>query len=1270
MKRFLIIYIISFVVFGVTMAQETSNNYKVDWLPPVVGSDYFPGRLVFANQQSVDDNTGLPLKLHKIQIPSGVTLEDVKVDVSVVDTEPLTELEKSIVGTSGTQINMLDYYIAFENKKPILSIEVLPVQFNRTSGEYRKVTEYSLSVTIKDRKKSAASTTLNSSLNYTTNSVLSSGKWVKIKIDKDGVYRISYSDLSSWGFSNPSNVKVFGNGGIMLPKANSDFRFDDLREDGVLHYGDAIYFYGKGPVKWKYDSSKQMWIHQINDFGDVAYYFLTEDAGEGVGIGTIDDSAETPNLEVNTYDAYTFHELELRNLLSSGLTWYGEWFSYYGKQSEEFNFLFKNRLSSTPVKINTSVLARANVTSQFEINHIAGVDTLTIQSISVRSISFSDYIGYFAHEEEAATLFTSLQDDVTIEVKYILPANTAQGWLNFLCLNATCELKMEGDNFSFRNMESVAEGNIPSYSLTNANENTVVWDVSDYTRPRKVKSTFSGSTTTFIAKADSLKEYVAFNPGSTIPAPVFVENVVNQNLHSVSGVEYVIVAYHDFVNEANRLAALHQAENGYTTLVVTPEQIYNEFSSGQPDISAIRDFMRMLYKKASSKEQQPKYLLLFGDGSYDNRTYDEENTNRILTYQSVMSIHHASSYISDDFYGFLDDNEGGNIQRDLLDIGIGRFPVNTVQEATDAVNKVETYMKKQYSGKWKALLTFVGDDGDNNIHMRDADSLTQKLSVTHSEFDLNKIYFDSYQKVTTSTGKAYPEVNKLVEKAILEGTLLFNYTGHGGANELAHEKIITIPDIQGWTNIDRLPLFVTATCEFSRFDDPAHTSAGEWVFLNSLGGGIGLFSTTRLVYSSLNYIINNNLIRFLFEKDDAGEKLRLGDIMRLTKNASGTSINILNFTLLADPGIKIAYPSKYVETVSVNDNPIAEGMDTLKALSKGKIEGDIVRSDTSIITDFNGVLDITVYDKPTTVMTLGNDGAKPFEYEVFQNKLFTGQVTVENGEFTSEFIVSKDIRYNIGTARVSYYSSDDTGVEAFGANNDIIVGGISDSPPVDNDGPQIKLYLNKETFVSGDATGIRPLLYADLFDENGINTAGNGIGHDVTLVIDDDKNNTIVMNSYFQSVRDSYQKGTVVFQLPEQEPGLHKLLFKAWDNLNNSSIVEIEFNVQDGGELNVEKISVFPNPVSRSSTANIYFTHDEPNTSLTLEISTFNISGQLLNEFVEKTVSVGSSIQPVQWKPEALNGLVLSPGLYIVRVKVMSQTGKTTVFSQKILVTE
>ena len=1267
--RFFYIYIV-FFVFGIVRAQETKYVFNVKWSEPFIASENFPSRLVIEDQQGYDEVTGLPVKLHEFPISDGITLNDLKIDVKVVSTEMLSGQEEKIVNEIKGSIDMLkSYFIAYKNKRPFLNVEIIPLIFSESSGTCKKVTGYELDITVSADKGSKKSYVLKSGLEYAANSVLSGGKWVKIKIVDDGVYRIPYSDLRSWGFSDPSNVKVFGNGGIMLPKANDAPRFDDLRENAVWHYGEAIYFYGKGPVKWSYDETKQMWVHQLNDYSSEAYYFLTEDAGRGIEVGLKDNSDETPNIDVDSYDAYDFHEKELRNLLKSGRTWYGEWFSYYGQGSEVFSFLFKNILPDKPVKMYTSVIGRANKNSTFTLSVNGG--TVPVQTIPIRAISYSDYTGYFARAGKSIVSFTSMTDQVNVEVKYNMPVNTAQGWLDFLCLNARCELKMEGALLGFRDASSAGEGNIARFLLGNADDKTVVWDVTDFTRPLKVKGTLSGNTFSFITKADSIKQYVAFTPGNEIPVPEFIENVENQDLHSLSGIDYVIVAYKDYVDAAERLADLHRVRSGLTTLVVTSEKIYNEFSSGQPDVSAIRDFMRMLYKKAATTEEQPKYLLLFGDGSYDNRLYDDKNTNRILTYQSVNSIHVATSYVSDDFYGFLDDDEGEDLRRGKLDIGLGRFPVNTVQAADDAVDKVETYMDKQTQGKWKALVTFVGDDGDNNIHMRDADRLAQKISVTHPEFDQNKIYLDSYRKVTTSTGKAYPEVNELIEKTInVTGTLLFNYTGHGGENGLAHERIITIPEIQSWTNIDRLPLFVTATCEFSRFDDPFHTSAGEWVFLNSLGGGIALFTTTRMVYSSLNFIINNNLFNYVFERDDQGNKLRFGDIMRLTKNASGTSINKLNFTLLGDPALSVAYPSHYVETVQVNGKPVAEVMDTLKALSKATVEGEVVNGSLLPMPDYQGVLDITVYDKPVLVYTLGNDGGKPFEYEVYQNKLFTGQVSVEEGNFISEFIVSKDIRYNIGNARISYYSSDNENVEAFGANNDIIVGGMTESPPYDKDGPEINMYLNKVTFNSGDNTGTRPLLFADIFDENGINTSGIGIGHDLTLVIDDNKSQTLVMNSYFESKLNSYKKGTVVYQLPEQEPGLHKLTFKAWDNLNNSSTAEVLFNVTDDDNLEVSDVTVYPNPVSYNGSALLFFTHDEPNVPLTLEISTFDVSGQLLNKVQEKTVSHGVNAQPVTWFPQTFNGALLGPGLYIIRFKVTAQTGQTSVFSQKILVTE
>ncbi len=1265
--RYFLAYIAAVYLSLGILGAQTTYIYEVKWSVPEKGGGDMPSSLVVVNANGIDDISGLPVMVNKFDLPRGTAKNDISVKANVNLTQPASEEETLIIKSSnysgGSDI-VRDYYISYVDEKPVLNVEIIPL-VKKGQSDFAKVLKYSLSFDILKKRKAVKA---SGSVEYAANSVLSSGKWVKIRTGDDGIYRIPYSKLKSWGFNGPSKVRIFGNGGIMLPKANSDSRFDDLRENGTWHYGNAVYFYAKGTVEWRYDDENGMWMHQLNDFGDYSYYFLTEDAGEGKDIETRDYSDLTPNVDVDKYDAYDFHEEELKNLLKSGRTWYGEWFSYYGKQSEVFDFNFRHLSVEDTVKLYTSVIARANVTSYFEMS--VNGESMPAQTLPINPISFSDYTGYYVHEGKGVAYFKSNSDNVSVEVKYSLPSNTSQGWLDYLCLNARCHLIMDGNLLLFRDTKSVGNGNVARFHISNTDPGVTVWDVTDFTRPVNIVGVHKGNAFSFMAPADTLKEYVAFVPGNNFPEPDYVEDVENQNLHAVSNVDYVIVAYKDYEAEAERLAELHQSVDGLSCYVVTNEKLYNEFSSGKPDIAAIRDFMRMLYKKAATQDQKPKYLLLFGDGSYDNRTYDDKNTNRILTYQSVNSIHHAYSYVSDDFFGFLDDDEGGNIRRDMLDIGIGRFPVNTVDEAKDAVNKVKEYLTNQYQGKWKTQLTFLGDDGDNNIHMRDADRLARKVSVSHPEFDINKIYFDSYQKITTSTGKAFPEVNELIDKTVLEGTLVFNYTGHGGENGLAHERVLTIPMIEAWTNLDRLPLFVTATCEFSRFDDYNHTSAGELVFLNNVGGGIGLFTTTRLVYSSLNFIINNNLYNHIFEKDENGNKLKLGDIMKKTKNASGSSINILNFTLLSDPAIPLAYPGKYVETLKVNDKPVDEYVDTIKALSKAKIEGEIVAGDMAPVTDFNGIMDIVMYDKPSTVMTMGNDGATPFEYEMFQNKIFTGQVSVTDGKYLSEFMVSKDIRYNIADARVSYYASDDNGGEAFGANNDIPVGGVSEDPPFDEQGPEIVLYLNKSTFVSGGSTGTRPLLYAQLYDENGINTTGIGIGHDLTLVIDDDKSRTMVMNGYFQAEPNSYQKGMVVFQLPEQTPGPHKLSFKAWDNLNNSSTAEIGFNVDDKGELNVEQVSFFPNPVGYSGSAQLYFTHDEPNSSVNIEMSTYTISGQLLNKENIKTVSQGSSIQPVSWYPVNSDGVRLGPGIYVVRFNVLTQTGKSTVFSKKILVTK
>ncbi|HKK67877.1 MAG TPA: type IX secretion system sortase PorU, partial [Bacteroidales bacterium] len=402
-----------------------------------------------------------------------------------------------------------------------------------------------------------------------------------------------------------------------------------------------------------------------------------------------------------------------------------------------------------------------------------------------------------------------------------------------------------------------------------ASESDVVWDVTDPVGVTGMQTEINGGTLTFTARSQEIKEYVAFSLSHSLPQPEFIENVDNQDLHATSPAEMVIVAPAQFAGQANRLATIHNQHSNLSVVVAERNKIYNEFSWGHPDPGAIRGFLKMLYDRAGENANEtPKLLLLFGDGTYDNRHIDNTPASPLPTYQSDNSIYQTSTFVTDDFFGFLDDNEGADLRNDRLDIGIGRFPVSSPEQAENAVNKSEAYLLNQEPGKWKNKLTFIGDDGDFNIHIRDADRLTQKIAANHEQFNLNKIYFDAFKMTTGATGKEFPGAKTEVMQAISEGTLILNYTGHGSENNLAHEKIITRTDINGWNNRDKLPLFITATCEFSRFDNHNHTSAGEEVFLNPNGGGIALLSTTRIVYSSLNFTLNNAFYNHAFEKDE------------------------------------------------------------------------------------------------------------------------------------------------------------------------------------------------------------------------------------------------------------------------------------------------------------------------------------------------------------------------------------------------------------------
>ncbi|MBS2099773.1 type IX secretion system sortase PorU [Carboxylicivirga linearis] len=1247
---------IGFICFLLTFgleAQSLKENLIINWNTFDESQSY----MSFSNQAG-ETEEGLPLMLWQYPIENNyVSIDDIEVFVTPKEKQALSSKETLLIkDVDLNSVKLIEKDIVTIRKKKFLEVSIVPLAYDEQLQVYNRITKLQLQINIPD--KDSSNSTLKSSINktVTSNSVLSSGRWIKVSISESGVHKIPYSTLTTWGFSSGQNVKVFGNGGNMLPKSNSTDRYDDLQENAVMHYNNAIYFYAQGPTTWKYDGQRDMFVHQIHDYTDEAYYFLTEDVGVGKTVQTTSDMYDSFTNETDEYDSYTYYELELYNLIHSGRTWYGERIEVGRLQN--YDFKFSNLNTEKPLKLLTSVIGRSN-TGAILKTFINGSGN-PLQEITIPSVDYSTTTGSWANSGIAQSSFYSNGSDVSVGLLFNTSANGAFGNLNYLTLNAKEYLTLN-NQLEFRNKDVVGEGNVTRFYLDNTNSNTVLWDITDHIDPVKIELESYGNKKGFTASTDKLKEFIVFDPLASLPQPSMVEEVANQDLHSVSVPDMLIVVHPLFKEQANRLAELHNQNSGLECLIVEPQQIYNEFSSGQPDVSAIRDFARFLYQK----DDKFKYLLLFGNGSYDNKSNDEDNTNFILTYQSENSTNITNSYTSDDFFGFLDEGEGGgSIQKYKLDIGIGRFPVNSQEQAKIVVDKIENYLFNPLYSNWKSTLTFVGDDGDNNLHMRQAESLTQKVMNEHPEFDITKIYLDAYKKETNISGGAYPDVNIAIQEALNQGTLIFNYTGHGGENQLAHENILDRTDIEKLTNTNRLPLFVTATCEFSRYDkkDLTEGSAGEKVIVTPNGGGIGLLTTTRVAWSSSNFNLNNNLYNYIFEKDTNGEKLRLGDIIRETKNASSTTINKLNFTLLGDPALRLNYPVNSISIDKINGESDPAKQDTLKALDLIEIEGVIADGNSSMFED--GLVEVKVFDKPVTVATLGNGGMVPFEYELYQNRIYRGDVNVNNDHFSVSFMVPKDIRYNVGNGRISFYGSDANQVEAFGANNNIKVGSITNNPPDDNEGPEITAWLNSEGFKNGDVTGTSPILTAHFFDESGINTSGVGIGHDITLTIDDDRSKSIVLNDYYVSETGDYQRGSLSYQLPTLESGKHVLQLKAWDNVNNSSTIELEFRVEITGELKIDNVQVEPNPVASGETVKVSFDHDAPNSILETTLRLYDLSGRLIDVLKQQNISVGGAVTPFDYKiPSGLQR-----GVYILHGEFNTDDGQQGVFSKKILV--
>ena len=1102
---------------------------------------------------------------------------------------------------------------------------------------------------------------------YSASSVLGNGQWVKIAVTEEGIYRLDYSRLKEMGFTDPSSAVLYGNNAGQLSFMNDDTAPDDLKKiafraekgtDGVFNEGDYLLFYAEGTHRWIADPGRRGSRFVRHHYSDTAWYFITSQPGGALTVQTETPPAASPSIISSSTDLYMRHEREEINLIRSGREWYQQ--VVPGTQNN-IGPGFTDLPAGGKIHYTIRVAARSDTETSFILRQ--GGET--IKTITVPAVTMTDINGVYAATMTVSDSIVSSSGSPAFSLAFSSAGNmAATGYIDYADFTARSSLVWRDRNLFISDSRSVGTSAVTRFTVEGSSSLSI-WDISNPAAPLTIQTTPSSGNTVFVAATDSLRRFVAFSLAQ-VKQPLRSVRVPAQNLHAMMPAGMIIVTYPLFMPYAKKLAELHLADDGLTSLIVTPEQVYNEFSGGVPDAAALRNFIRMIRERGMQSGQQTRYLLLFGDGSYENKTPPPGNSSFIPTWQSVNSTTGVLSFTSDDFYGLLDDGEG---EADgFLDMGIGRLPAYDTASAGIMVRKISSYLQGSNQGSWRNILCLVADDEDSNLHMFDAEGLAEAATTAAPPLTVEKIYLDAYRQMTSVSGDSYPDASRAVDDRMAAGCLIMNYVGHGNESGLAHERVIRTGNINSWKNSRMLPLFITATCEFSRFDDveinrasssiTARNSAGEMVLLNPDGGGIALMSTTRVVYSAPNYTLNRAIYDYAFRTDAEGRSMRLGDIIRQAKVSSGTGMNKRNFLLLGDPALRLAWPSTgKVVTDSINGIHVSMPFDTLKALSLMTVSGHLEDAAGNLMTGFNGTVEPAVFDKPGHVSTLANDGGSPITFPVDGNVLFRGKTNVTGGRFSFSFIVPLDINYSYGSGSVKYYAYNGA-TDLNGSFTGISVGGFSDAASDDTEGPQIRLFMNDTLFNDGGVTDASPVLLALLSDRSGINATGTGIGHDIIAWLDDDMSEAVVLNSLFRADVGRHISGSLAYPLLVTGQGKHTVSLRAWDNLNNPTVATLRFAVETGGTFRLTDLLAFPNPVTDGTK----FTagHNRPGTEIDLTITIFSSDGRAMKVLRNKSSGAGYALPDIPWDGCDENGGRVARGLYLWRAEAVTADGEKT----------
>ncbi len=1197
----------------------------------------------------------LPVYTEVVPLETDYRRFDYTVQVDYPQYAELTAAEAAVAKRFAEQLSdslTIETHVGVQRGEGMLDLSFVPV-VKRDAGCYRLL---SARIRVGPLANSGALKTRSAAKRYAAQSVLASGKWVKISVTSDGIYQLTRSALRRMGFSKPENVRLYGYGGHRLDETLSSV-YDDLQEMPLYYNAqhDNWLFWANGLVYWKGDE------RVFNPYANEACYFLTE-ADSPADIPTAPTPTETVQ---QTFDSFTDHLLYEKD----DFAWFSAGRNLYDAQT----------LSGGCSRAYNIETQNSHGNERLTIAFTAGAETQTILKPSVNGNALSDVMLGTIGKYVYATAATRTEDvsQYSNGGEWAVRLSSTAGndaRLDYLALHYTRKLQMPADFLAFSQ-----KGSGTSAFRIVAPEGAQVMRIATPERPAELLTTTrEGEVLTAVVDDPSLR-YVCFDPAyASFPQPKLVGSIENQNLHALDSLDMVIIvpASDKLTVQAHRLAEAHAAHDGLRTAVVRADQVYNEFSSGTPDATAYRRLMKMLYDRAGSREDALRYLLLMGDCAWDNRMlssawYGHKPEDYLRCFESENSMTDTRSYVMEDYFGLMDDGEGANLLSDKTDLGIGRFPVTTAREAQIMVDKCIDYMENRHAGAWKNVVCILGDDGDENEHMRYADDVALQLERTNPEMEVRKVMWDAYTRVSTAKNNTYPEVEKILAGQMEEGALVMNYTGHANATSLSHEFAWEMDDFTN-TRSTGLPLWVTAACDVMPFD-AGTSNNGEAAVLNPDGGALAFYGTTRTVYAMPNRTMNLYFMQYLFDTDRNGQRYSVGDAIRLAKSAiisageSSLRENKLQYALLGDPALIIGAPRQRVVVESIDGQPMQSGKDvTLRAGSRVRVSGRIDGADGQLMPGFRGVLSCRVYDTETEVLCNNNANAKEdFVFTDRSSLLFDVKDSVRDGRFEVSFTVPVDIHYDNGNGRMVFYAlSDDRTTEANGYNEDFTLAAANEEL-TDTIGPEIMAFLGDEEFLDGGKVPSQAHFMAHLSDESGVNVSGNGIGHNLSLCVDGRAEYTYNLNDYYQGDFGDPTRGTVAFTLPKLEDGPHSLTFRAWDVLNNTRATTLNFEVDSRLKPQLMQLSASPSLAVESTT--FRGAYDRPGADCTFLLEVFDFSGRKLWSHTE-TTSTPTGLYTYTWNLCTPQGGRLGSGIYLYRCTLRTDAGKHVSKTEKLVV--